>query len=71
MFDTPQPSLEIQQFFSCAREIGQKKPPADYEVLVTVRGRRRTEGRTKESELFETTYCVDVSRLAALRKGKG
>lgn len=67
MFDTPRPLLEIQQFMSCARQSSDKRPLESHEILVTVRGRRRIEGRNKEWELFETVYCVDVPKLQSLR----
>lgn len=67
MFDTPRPLLEIQQFMSCARLSSDKRPLGTHEILVTVRGRRRIEGRNKEWELFETVYCVDVPKLQSLR----
>lgn len=67
MFDTPRPLLEIQQFMSCARQSCDKRPLASHEIMVSVRGRRRVEGRTKEWELFETVYCVDIPKLQSLR----
>ena len=67
MLDTPRPLLEIQQFMSCARVSSDKRPLESHEIMVTVRGRRRVEGRSKEWELFETVYCVDLPKLKSLR----
>lgn len=67
MIETPRPLLEIQQFLSCARISCEKRPLGSHEIMVTVRGRRRVEGRSKESELFETVYCVDIPKLQSLR----
>lgn len=67
MLDTPRPLLEIQQFMSCSRLSNDKRPLESHEIMVTVRGRRRVEGRSKEWELFETAYCVDVPKLQSLR----
>ena len=67
MFETPRPLLEIQQFMSCARLSSDKRPLESHEIMVCVRGRRRVEGRKKETELFEATYCVDVEKLRSLR----
>ncbi|MFB0965358.1 MAG: hypothetical protein QMC36_06845 [Patescibacteria group bacterium] len=52
---------------SCARLSSDKRPLESHEIMVSVRGRRRVEGRTKEAELFETTYCVDIGKLKSLR----
>lgn len=67
MFETPRPLLEIQQFMSCARISSDKRPLESHEILVTVRGRRRVEGTKKETELFESSYCVDIAKLKSLR----
>lgn len=71
MIETPRPLLEIQQFLSCARISSEKRPLGSHEIMVTVRGRRRVEGRSKESELFETVYCVDIPKLQSLRALNG
>lgn len=67
MFDTPRPLLEYQQLMSCARISSDKRPLESHEIMVTVRGRRLVEGRSREWELFETVYCVDIPRLQSLR----
>lgn len=67
MFETPRPLLEIQQLFSCSRQSSDERPLESHEAMVTVRGRRRVEGRNKEWEFFETVYCVDIPKLQSLR----
>lgn len=67
MIETPRPLLEYQQLLSCARISSEKRPLGPHEIMVTIRGRRRVEGRSKESELFETVYCVDIPKLQSLR----
>lgn len=75
MFQTPEPLLAINQLKSCSRVYdakaldndGKPKGPGLNETTVTIRGRRRVEGRTKELETFEITYLVDLDRLRSLR----
>lgn len=69
MAEAPPGLLEIRQFQSCARIADDKNPAKSGEIPVTVRGRRRIEGR-RESETFEVTYLVDIPRLQSLRAGR-
>ncbi len=69
MFKTPTPLLEVQQLLSCSR-IHDDRKLSNGEYPITIRGRRRIEGR-RENEFFETHYVVDIERLKSLRKNNG
>lgn len=70
MFKTPVPLLEVQQLLSCSRILDDDRQLSRGEYPMTVRGRRRIEGR-RESEFFETHYVVDIEKLKSVRKSNG
>lgn len=67
MFKTPKALFEVQQLLSCSRIRNNDRPLSSSEKPLTIRGRRRAEGR-REGELFETSYALDMKKLRETRK---
>lgn len=67
MFKTPKALFEVQQLLACSKPCNNDRPLLSSEKLLTIRGRRRIEGR-REGELFETSYVLDIKRLRETRE---